>query len=260
MTVTLNCDMGESYGHWGFGDDEGIMPFVDCANIACGFHASEPLTMQRTVDLAVRHGKKIGAHPSLPDREGFGRREMRLTPDELRAAFIYQIGALNGFVTAAGAALSHVKPHGIIYGMAARDMTTATAIAEAAKAFDLSLFGMAGTFHESAAEKVGVPFVGEFFADLCYGPSGELIIPRVQSAVDLHRCAARLDKALTTGLVAPTDGTDLSINFETICIHSDPPNARDVAATVRGVLDKWIQESGRQPRVQGNMKQQRIEP
>ena len=245
MTVTLNCDMGESYGHWSFGDDEGIMPFVDCANVACGFHASDPLIMQRTVALALRCGKRIGAHPSLPDREGFGRREMRLPPDELRAAFIYQIGALSGFVTAAGGTLSHVKPHGIIYGMAARDLATATAIAEAAAAFGLPLFGMVGTFHQKAAENIGIPFVGEFFADLGYGPSGELIIPRVQSAVDLDRCASRLARALETSTVSKSDGSDMKISFETICIHSDPPNARDVAATARTVIDEWRQKSER---------------
>jgi 5-oxoprolinase (ATP-hydrolysing) subunit A len=237
MAATLNCDMGEGYGPWRFGDDPGIMPFVDCANIACGFHASDPLTMQRTVDLAVQNGKKIGAHPSLPDREGFGRREMRLSSEELRAAFIYQIGALAGFVAGAGQALNHVKPHGIIYGMAARDLPTAIAIAEAAKVFDLPLFGMAGTYHEEAARTVGIGFVGEFFADLSYGPAGELIIPRSHSAIDLAKASARLEMALTQGKVAATDGTVLPVTFDTICIHSDPPNARDVAVAMRVVLD-----------------------
>jgi UPF0271 protein len=237
MAVTLNCDVGEGYGHWRFGDDPGIMPFVDCANIACGFHASDPLTMQRTVDLAVQNGKKIGAHPSLPDREGFGRREMRLSAEELRAAFVYQIGALAGFVAASGQALNHVKPHGIIYGMAARDLPTAIAIAEAAKVFDLPLFGMAGTYHEEAARTVGIGFVGEFFADLSYGPAGELIIPRSHSAIDLAKASARLEMALTQGKVAATDGTVLAVTFNTICIHSDPPNARDVAMAMRTVLD-----------------------
>lgn len=237
MTVTLNCDMGESFGHWRFGDDEAIMPFVDCANVACGFHASDPLTMQRTVELALRHGKKIGAHPSLPDKEGFGRRQMHLPPEELRAAFIYQIGAIEGFVRAAGSRLNHVKPHGIIYGMAVRDMETATAIAESAAAFDLPLFGLAGTNHQTAAENAGIPFVGEFFADLQYGPVGELIIPRKHSAVDLERCGERLRKAVVEGKVTKTDGAEMQVTFETVCIHSDPPNARDVAATTRAVLD-----------------------
>ncbi|MCB1444783.1 MAG: 5-oxoprolinase subunit PxpA [Rhizobiaceae bacterium] len=237
MTVTLNCDMGESYGHWRFGDDAGIMPFVDCANIACGFHAGDPTTMSRTVELALREGKKIGAHPSLPDREGFGRREMRLSPDELRCAFVYQIGALSGFARAAGAQLNHVKPHGIIYGMAARELALATALAEAAKTFDLPLFGMAGTMHEKAAEAVGAVFVGEFFADLSYGPAGELIIPRTHAPVDVEKAALRLERAMREGKVEAVDGTVLDMSFQTVCIHSDPPNARDVAAAMRRVLD-----------------------
>ncbi|PDT64499.1 lactam utilization protein LamB [Bradyrhizobium ottawaense] len=237
MNVTLNCDMGEGYGNWRFGDDVGIMPFIDCANIACGFHAGDPMTMMRAVDLAAREGKRIGAHPSLPDREGFGRRELRLSPEELRAAFIYQIGALTGVARAVGKNLSHVKPHGIIYGMAARDMALATAMAEAAKTFDLPLFGMAGTFHESAANAVGAHFVPEFFADLSYGPAGELIIPRTQSAVDIEKAAARLDRAVREGKVEAVDGTLLNVSFQTVCIHSDPPNARDVAAAMRRVLD-----------------------
>lgn len=235
--VTLNCDMGESYGNWQFGDDAGIMPYIDCANIACGFHAGDPVTMSKTVALALERGKSIGAHPSLPDREGFGRREMRLPPEELRAAFIYQIGALAGIARAYGASLSHVKPHGIIYGMAAREEVYAVAIAQAAKVFDLPLFGMAGTQHELAADAVGVPFVGEFFADLNYGPAGNLIIPRTQSAVDLEKASARLDRALKEGKVQTADGGDLDVRFSTICIHSDPPNAREVAAAMRRVLD-----------------------
>ncbi|MBO0661417.1 5-oxoprolinase subunit PxpA [Jiella sp. MQZ9-1] len=235
--VTLNCDMGESYGNWQFGDDAGIMPYVDCANIACGFHAGDPITMHKAVALAVDHGKDIGAHPSLPDREGFGRREMRLPPEELRAAFIYQIGALAGVARAHGASLSHVKPHGIIYGMAAREDVYAVAIAQAVKVFDLPLFGMAGTQHELAAEAVGVPFVGEFFADLNYGPAGQLIIPRIHSAIDLDKASARLARALAEGKVQSVEGNDVDIRFSTVCIHSDPPNSREVAATMRRVLD-----------------------
>lgn len=243
MAVTLNCDMGESYGNWRFGDDAGIMPFVDCANIACGFHAGDPMTMQKTVALAVAHGKAIGAHPSLPDREGFGRREMRLSPGELRAAFVYQIGALAGVARANGTTLSHVKPHGIIYGMAAREFAYATAIAEATRAFDLPLFGMAGTQHEVAAEAAGVPFCGEFFADLTYSAEGALIIPRIHDAVDLGKAAARLSRALTEGKVEAVDGSVIDMRFATVCIHSDPPNARDVAAAMRRVLDTVNQGS-----------------
>jgi len=162
---------------------------------------------------------------------------MRLSPEELRSAFIYQIGALAGIARAAGASLNHVKPHGIIYGMAAREIALATAMAEAAKAFDLPLFGMAGTLHEEAAKAVGTRFVGEFFGDLTYSATGELIIPRRHSAVDIQWAAARLERALREGIVEAVDGTLLNVSFQTVCIHSDPPNARDVAAAMRRVLD-----------------------
>jgi len=236
--TTLNCDMGESFGPWRFGDDEAIMPHVDCANIACGFHASDPTTMMRTVELAGRYGKAIGAHPSLPDREGFGRREMHLGPNELTAAFIYQIGALRGFLDAAAVSLHHVKPHGAVYGMAARDAVTAIAICEAVKVFNVPLFGMSGTQHEAAARTVGVAFVGEFFADLAYGPSGELIIPRTQSAVHIERAANRLRTAVRERTVETTDGSTIAVRFGTVCIHSDPPNANEVALAMRRVLDE----------------------
>lgn len=236
--ITLNCDMGESFGNWRFGDDEGIMPYVDCANIACGFHASDPWTMMKTVRLALSHGVAIGAHPSLPDREGFGRREMRLQPEELTAAFLYQIGALTGVLKAEGGELAHVKPHGIIYGMAAHDLATARAIAAAVKPFGVPFFGMAGTRHEDAATELGVPFIGEYFPDLTYAPDGSLVIPRSHSAVDLTAITARMTRALMTGEALANDGkTVLPIRFGTVCIHSDPPNARDVASALRHVLD-----------------------
>lgn len=235
--ITLNCDMGESFGNWRFGDDEGIMPSVDCANIACGFHASDPSTMLKTVRLAGSLEKTIGAHPSLPDREGFGRRVMQLQPEELRSCFIYQIGALSGFVRSEGLELSYVKPHGMIYGMAARDLDAAIAIAEAAASHELSLFGMAGTAHQTAAEKVGVPFFGEYFADLSYAADGSLIIPRKHGLVDVERAKRRLINALADSSVEATDGTSLAIKFDTVCIHSDPPNAREVALSMKAVLD-----------------------
>lgn len=235
--ATLNCDMGEGFGLYRMGDDAGILPHVHKANIACGFHASDPVTMARTVALARRAGADIGAHPSLPDREGFGRREMRLSPEELTAAFVYQIGALAGFLRAEGLSLSHVKPHGIIYGMAAREPETADAIARAVKVFDVSLYGMAGTCHESAARTNNVPFVGEFFGDLEYDPAGRLIITREHPPVDVAWASARLRTALADGVVEATDGTRLPISFETICVHSDTPNAAELARELRAVLD-----------------------
>jgi UPF0271 protein len=235
--ITLNCDMGESYGNWRFGDDAGIMPHVHFSNIACGFHASDPWTMLKTVRLALTHGAKVGAHPSLPDREGFGRREMTLQPEELTAAFLYQIGALRGILDAEGGILSHVKPHGIIYGMAARDQATALAIAAAVKPFGVPLFGLVGTCHETAAAELDVPFIGEFFPDLPYAPDGSLVIPRVHSAIDLGLAEQRMRRALTAGELETTDGSLRKVTFGTVCIHSDPPNARDVAALMRRVID-----------------------
>ncbi|MCF3639612.1 5-oxoprolinase subunit PxpA [Rhizobium sp. TRM95111] len=235
--VTLNCDMGESYGNWRFGDDAAIMPYVHLSNIACGFHASDPWTMLKTVRLALQHGTKVGAHPSLPDREGFGRREMKLQPEELTAAFLYQIGALCSILEAEGGTLSHVKPHGIIYGMAARDRATAAAIAAAVKPFAVPLFGLAGTFHETAAGELDVPFVGEFFPDLTYAPDGSLVIPRVHGAIDLSVAERRMRRALTSGELETTDGSIRPVSFGTVCIHSDPPNARDVAVLMRKVID-----------------------
>ena len=232
--------MGESFGNWSFGDDEGIMPHVDCANIACGFHASDPSTMARTVGLAARLGKRIGAHPSLPDKEGFGRRAMTMHPKELYHCFVYQLGALDGFVRAEGQSMTHLKPHGIIYGMAARDAALAMAIAESASVFDLPLFGMAGTEHELAASKVGIPFIGEFFADLQYAPDGSLIIPRTQTAVNVLAVEKRMQTAISTGKVTAVDGTALDVSFQTVCIHSDPPNARNVAERLREVLDQAV--------------------
>lgn len=232
--------MGESFGNWSFGDDEGIMPHVDCANIACGFHASDPSTMARTVGLAARLGKRIGAHPSLPDKEGFGRRAMTMHPKELYHCFVYQLGALDGLVRAEGQSMTHLKPHGIIYGMAARDAALAMAIAESASVFDLPLFGMAGTEHELAASKVGIPFVGEFFADLQYAPDGSLIIPRTQTAVNVLAVEKRMQTAISTGKVTAVDGTALDVSFQTVCIHSDPPNARNVAERLREVLDQAV--------------------
>lgn len=240
----LNCDVGEGFGLYRMGDDAAIMPFLDAANIACGFHASDPVTMGRTVRLAKEHGVRIGAHPSLPDREGFGRREMKLSREEIRDAFTYQIGALSGFVHAEGATLNHVKPHGVIYGMAARDPEVCHGICDALEIFELPLYGMAGTLHENIARERGVSFVGEFFADLEYDGTGRLIITREHPPVDPDYAATRLLRTIREGVVAATDGTLLKVSFKTICMHSDTPNAPDIARALRTALSE-IRSSGR---------------
>src|SRR6476661_7981555 len=147
MTI-INCDMGESFGLYKAGDDAALMPLISAANVACGFHASDFNHMRATVRLAKRFGVKVGAHPSLPDLQGFGRREMKIGREELRDILLYQIGALTAFLKAEGMTLNHVKPHGSLYGMAARQEETANAVCDAAEVFGVQLYGMAGTLHE----------------------------------------------------------------------------------------------------------------
>jgi UPF0271 protein len=236
VALLINCDMGESFGLYRMGDDEGMMPHITVANVACGFHASDPVVMHRTVRLAKRFGVKVGAHPSLPDLQGFGRREMKLGRDELRDALIYQIGALAAFLRAEGMALNHVKPHGALYGMAARDEATAHAVCDAAAVFGVPLYGMAGTRHETVYTARGLGFVPEFYADLDYAADGSLIITREHEAVDPAAAAARCLRAVREGKVKSVDGNDVPMRAEAICVHSDTPGAVEVARAVREAL------------------------
>jgi UPF0271 protein len=236
MAWEINCDMGEAYGLYEMGDDEGIMPFITVANVACGFHAADPMVMGRTVRLARRFGVKVGAHPSLPDREGFGRREMKMRPEEITNAVIYQVGALKGFLEAEGLPLNHIKPHGSLYGMSAKDPVVATAIAEAASVFGVPLYGMSGTHHETHYAKSGAAFVGEFYADLDYGPDGFLIITREHHAVEPAEAAGRVLRAMNEGKVRATNGQDFSVRAQSVCVHSDTPGALAVAKAVHEAL------------------------
>ena len=178
MTIDLNCDMGEAYGIYKCGDDVGIMPLISVANVACGFHASDPSVMRQTVRLAKQHGVRVGAHPSYPDRDGFGRRRMEMEGEELTACIIYQVGALKGFLDAEGMALNHVKPHGALYGAAWRDEKVARAIAHAANTFGVPLMGMSGTGHEKVYGDLGVPIIFETYVDLDYNDAGQVVITR----------------------------------------------------------------------------------
>ncbi len=236
MTVDINCDMGEAFSIYRCGDDEGLMPLVTLANVACGFHASDPSVMAGTVQLAKRHGVKVGAHPSLPDREGFGRREMKMNPDELRASVLYQMGALSAFLRAEGMELHHVKPHGSLYGMAARDEEVAGAIAEAADVFGVPLMGMAGTVHEKVWGQRAAGFLSEYYADLDYRPDGSLIITRVHDPFDPATSAERALRAVTEGVATAVDGTEIPVRADCVCVHSDTPNAVELATAVRSAL------------------------
>lgn len=237
MSISINCDMGEGFGLYRIGDDEALMPHITVANVACGFHASDPLIMANTVRLAKRHGVGVGAHPSLPDRQGFGRREMAMEPDELEACLVYQVGALKAFLDAERMPLSHVKPHGALYAMAARDARTAEAVGRAARTFGVPVMGLAGTRHEEVYGALDVPFIAEFFADLEYGEDGRLLITRTHEAVDPEEAAARVRRAAQDGVVRAIDGTDVPVRVETVCVHSDTPGAAAIAQAVRAAVE-----------------------
>ncbi len=240
MTVDMNCDMGESFGLYRMGDDEAIMPFITEANVACGFHGSDPNHMRSTVDLAKRNGVKVGAHFSLPDLPGFGRREMKIDREEMANIITYQVGALKGFLEMAGVELNHLKPHGALYGMAARQEHIAHAVADVGEHFKVPVFGLAGTLHEQIYTDRGLDFRAEFYADLEYNEKGGLIITREHHAVDPGVAASRCVRAVREGVATSVEGTDISVRAETICIHSDTPNAVEVARAVRDVLSDNI--------------------
>ena len=239
-TLAINCDMGESFALYKMGDDEGMMPHITIANIACGFHASDPSVMAHTVRLAKRHNVKVGAHPSLPDLQGFGRREMKMRPEELTDCIVYQVGALKGFLEREGMALFHVKPHGSLYGMAARSPEVAKAVADAAKVFNVPVLGMAGTLHEQVYPAEGLQFISEYYADLEYSDDGLLIITRQHHAVDPKRAAKRALRAVREGVVESTNGKAVRVRADCICVHSDTPNAVEVAQAVKAAVAEYL--------------------
>ena len=236
MGADLNCDMGESFGIYSFGADSEIMPFITQANVACGFHGSDPNHMKATVELAKAHGVRVGAHPALPDMAGFGRREMVIDRDEARNLVMYQVGALSAFLKSAGMELSHIKPHGALYGMSSRMEHIAEAVADVAELYGVPVMGVSGTVHEQVYTGRGVGFLAEFFADLDYSDEGKLIITREHEAVDPSLAASRAVQAVREGTLTTVGGKTLSVKAETVCIHSDTPNAADIASAVRDAL------------------------
>jgi len=240
VPIEINCDMGESFGLYRIGDDAGLMPFITAANVACGFHASDYNHMRATVRLAKQHGVRVGAHPSLPDLVGFGRREMKMSREELANVVIYQVGALKGFLEAEGLPLAHIKPHGALYGMASRNENAAHAMCDAADVFRVPLYGMAGTLHETIYQARGHRFVPEFYADLEYDANGQLIITRQHTAIAPEWAARRTLRAVTEGKTSTITGTDIAMRASTVCVHSDTPNAVDVARAVRSVLSEHL--------------------
>jgi UPF0271 protein len=241
MTVVINCDMGEGFGLYRCGDDEGIMPFITVANVACGFHASDPVVMKRTVALAKEHKVKVGAHPSFPDLQGFGRREMKMQRDELAACIIYQVGALKGFLDAAGMPLNHIKPHGALYGAASRDENVAHAIADAVEVFGVPVMGMANTKHEKVYKERGLGFLAEYYVDLGYNDDGSLIITREHEAVDPQQAARSAIRVLKEGKARSINGKDIPMRADCICVHSDTPGAVELARVVHKELKPYLQ-------------------
>ena len=236
MRMTINCDMGEGFGLYRLGNDEALMPFIDLANVACGFHASDPSIMRATVRLAKKHAVKVGAHPSLPDLQGFGRRAMVISPTEVADLVTYQVGALKAFLDAENIPLNHVKPHGALYGMAARDEKIAGAIADAVRPFGVPVLGMAFTAHETVYRDKGIELVPEFYADLEYDGEGNLILSRVHDAVDPMKAAARVLRVMREHVVTTTAGQDIPVKATTVCVHSDTPAAASIAAELNRAL------------------------
>jgi UPF0271 protein len=234
--------MGEGYGGQGGELDEEMMPLISSANVACGFHASDPGTMHRTVRLAKRHGVAVGAHPSYPDRAGFGRRDLAASPQEIRDDVLYQVGALSAFCRAEGISLSHVKAHGALYNAAARDLPTALAVAEAVRDVDPSLWLVClfGSTQVEAARRTGLRYVQEVFADRAYARDGSLAARTTPGAV-IHDVALVEDRVLRMvrhGTVQCIDGTEIAIDGGTICVHGDTPGAVSLARAIRARLAK----------------------
>jgi 5-oxoprolinase (ATP-hydrolysing) subunit A len=236
MTVAVNCDMGEAFGIWSLGDDEALMPVISMANVACGFHAGDPMVMRRTVQSAKEQNVKVGAHPSYPDLQGFGRRAMDMDADELTAAILYQAGALRAFLDVEGMPLTHLKPHGALYGRAAVDEGTAHAVADAAQALGVPVLGMAGTTHEEVYRGRGLEFMAEYYADLEYADDGSLLITRRHTAYEPDQVRERVARVLADGVAVAQSGREIPMRADCICVHSDTPGAVQIAEAVRDAV------------------------
>jgi UPF0271 protein len=244
--IDLNCDLGESFGRYELGEDEAVMASITSANIACGMHAGDPLVIDRTVQLAVRRGVTVGAHPGYPDLQGFGRRVMDLTAEEAEAFILYQVAALAGIAQANGTRLVHVKPHGALYNQAAQDAKLAEAIARGVKRFspELVLVGLAGSALVEAGEAAGLRVANEGFPDRAYNPDGSLRSRRQPGAVleSIEEICNQAIRLATEGITVITPDfageTQRRIPVETLCIHGDHPGAAQHAAAVRRALEK----------------------
>ncbi|MCU0560008.1 MAG: LamB/YcsF family protein [Desulfobacterales bacterium] len=245
MKVDINCDMGESFGAYKLGLDEEVIRYITSANIACGWHAGDPLVMDRTVRMAKDHGVGVGAHPSYPDLLGFGRRNMTCSAEEIRNYMVYQIGALRAFCDVHGAKLRHVKPHGNLYLTAVEDENTARAIAEGIVSFDsdlmyVGLAGSKGKLMTRIGVEVGLKVVLEAFPDRAYTADGTLVSRKHPGAVikEPERVAERALKMARENKVIAIDGTEIHLEAETLCVHGDTPGAVNLVKQIRERLEK----------------------
>jgi 5-oxoprolinase (ATP-hydrolysing) subunit A len=240
-SIDINCDCGESFGNWTLGADEALLPLITTANVACGFHGGDPLVMQRTVAIARENGIAVGAHPGLRDLEGFGRRQMRITPDEAFAMVVYQTGALKAFLDAAGMRLHHVKPHGALYAMLNVEEDLAEAVARAIVdtcPAPLLYWPAPVELHAlpKAAKAAGIKVAGEVYFDLGYTDDARLVVERKKTEKKLDDIAGRVRRYVRDGEVISVNGKPIAIDAQSVCIHGDGPNAVAIAETVISVL------------------------
>jgi UPF0271 protein len=240
VTVDLNADLGEGFGVWQLGDDDAMLDVVTSANVACGFHAGDPAGLARVCRAAAERGVRIGAQVSYRDLAGFGRRYIDMTPEDLTADVIYQIGALNALAAASGSSVSYVKPHGALYNTIVTDQRQAAAVAQAVHAVDagLAVLGLAGSAFFAAADELGLRTVPEAFADRAYRPDGQLVSRREPNAVlnDVDAIAERVSSMIGDGTVEAADGSTIRIVVESVCVHGDSPGAVRIAGAVRDRL------------------------
>jgi UPF0271 protein len=240
VTVDLNADLGEGFGVWQLGDDDAMLDVVTSANVACGFHAGDPAGLARVCRAAAERGVRIGAQVSYRDLAGFGRRYIDMTPEDLTADVIYQIGALNALAAASGSSVSYVKPHGALYNTIVTDQRQAAAVAQAVHAVDagLAVLGLAGSAFFAAADELGLRTVPEAFADRAYRPDGQLVSRREPDAVlnDVDAIAERVSSMIGDGTVEAADGSTIRIVVESVCVHGDSPGAVRIAGAVRDRL------------------------
>ncbi|TAK81605.1 MAG: LamB/YcsF family protein [Betaproteobacteria bacterium] len=235
--IDINCDMGESYGAWKMGADAEVMPYISSANIACGFHGGDPATIRKTVRLAVEHGVAVGAHPSLPDLQGFGRRVMKISPQDMYDLVVYQAGAVEAFARAAGARLHHVKCHGALYNMAANDEALSEAMARAVKDLggEVMLYALSNSKMMEIGKQKGLRVAGEVFADRGYSDDGTLA-PRERPGGMIEDANQAVERALgmvETGYVTSLSGKPIPVSADTLCLHGDQAGAVVFAKAIR---------------------------